>query len=794
MRLTAPVARGTQRRTTRSGDAIPRGRLGLGLRGSQRAPGVPSIGERVGSPRRPAIASAATGCDGRDRRSEARNPLAPGERSAHHAAMTSSRRVRARPSPPPSPRRSAWPRLAAAARLGVALAAACTPGHPEAPTAAGGASGVDRAGMDPSVQPGDDFFGYANGGWIKTQEIPPDRASYGTGSIVQELTAKRTAELIAEAARDAPAGSDARKVGDYYASYLDEVAIAARGTAPLTPALQQIAAIADRRALATALGATLDTDVDVLNNTNLDTPNLFGLWVAQDLSDPRHNTAFLLQGGLGLPDRDYYLDGSPRMAEIRERYQAHVAAMLQLAGLSDAAARAARIVALEHEIATVHVPRVDTEDVQKGNNHWTRGELADRAPGLDWAAFLAAAGLDRQQRFVVWQPGALVGLAALVASQPLDAWKDWLAFHAIERRADVLPKPFDDELFAFHGKVLSGTPQQRERWKRAVDATSAALGEAVGKLYVTRYFPASEKARAEQMVKNEVAAFARRIDNLAWMAPATKAKAKAKLAVLRVGVGYPDHWRDYSGLEVVRGDAYGNAERAERFHYRLDLDKLDRAVDRTEWFLNPQVVNAVNLPAMNALIFPAAILQPPFFDPSRPIVMDYGAAGSVIGHEISHSFDDQGALFDATGRLENWWTPEDFAHFKASSAALARQYDGYRPFPDLAVNGALTNSENIADVAGLAAAYDAYRIAFSGKEAPAVAGLTGDQQFFLSFAQTWRRKAREPALRRQILTDGHAPAEYRGVTVRNLDAWYAAFRVEPGQALYLPPDQRVRVW
>jgi predicted metalloendopeptidase len=709
--------------------------------------------------------------------------------------MRSSPRACTPPSPSPSPSPLAWPRLAAAARLGVALAAACAPGHPEAPTAAAaGASGVDRAGMDPSVRPGDDFFGYANGGWIKTHEIPPDRASYGTGSIVQELTAKRTAELIAEDARDAAAGSDARKVGDYYASYLDEAAIAARGAAPLAPALEQIAAISDRRALATALGAALRTDVDVLNNTNLDTPNLFGLWVAADLSDPAHNAAFLLQGGLGLPDRDYYLDGSPRMAEIRDKYQAHVAAMLGLAGLSDAAARAARVVALEHEIAAVHVPRVDTEDVQKGNNHWTRGELADRAPGLDWPAFLAAAGLDHQPRFVIWQPRALVGLAALVASQPLDAWKDWLAFHAIERRADVLPKAFDDELFAFHGKVLSGTPQQRERWKRAVDATSAALGEAVGKLYVARYFPASEKARAEQMVKNEVAAFARRIDNLSWMAPATKAKAKAKLAALRVGVGYPDTWRDYSRLEVVRGDAYGNAERAERFDYRHNLDKLARPVDRGEWVMNPQLVNAVNLPAMNALNFPAAILQPPFFDPDRPIVMDYGAAGAVIGHEISHSFDDEGALFDAAGRLENWWTPEDFAHFKASSAALARQYDGYRPFPDLAVNGALTNSENIADVAGLAAAYDAYRIAFGGKEGPPVAGLAGDQQFFLSFAQTWRRKAREPALRRQVLTDGHAPAEYRGVTVRNLDAWYAAFHVEPGQGLYLAPDQRVRVW
>ncbi|TMQ21489.1 MAG: M13 family metallopeptidase [Deltaproteobacteria bacterium] len=675
------------------------------------------------------------------------------------------------------------------------VAPACGPGHAEVHTtpAAASADAIDLAGMDPAVPPGSDFFTYANGGWLKSHEIPPDRAAYGTGAIVEERTAQRTADVIAEAARGAPAGSDARKVGDYYASFLDEAAIAARGTAPLAAELARIAQIADRRALAAALGATLRTDVDVLNNTNFDTENLFGLWVAQDLSEPTRYAAFLLQGGLGLPDRDYYLDPSDRMAEVRDKYRAHIAAMLGLAGIGDGDARATRIAALEHDIATAHAPRVETQDVKRGNNHWTRAALVERAPGLDWPAFLAAAGLDRQAELVIWQPQAVVGIAALVGRAPLDTWKDFLAFHAIERHAAVLPKAFDDEHFAFHGKVLSGTPAQRERWKRAVDATSAALGEAVGKLYVARYFPASEKARAEAMVKNELAAFAHRIDNLAWMAPATKARAKAKLAALKVGVGYPDTWRDYSQLEVVRGDAYGNAERAELFDYHRNLAKLGRPVDRGEWVMNPQLVNAVNLPAMNALNFPAAILQPPFFDPARPIVMDYGAAGAVIGHEISHSFDDQGALFDATGRLDNWWTPEDFAHFKASAQQLIEQYNGYRPFPDLAVNGALTVSENIADVAGLAAAYDAYRIAF-GKEASTVAGLTGDQQFFLSFAQTWRRKAREPALRRQILTNGHAPAEYRADTVRNIDAWYAAFRVVPGDALYLAPDQRVRVW
>jgi len=676
------------------------------------------------------------------------------------------------------------------------IAAACAPSHTDVhPAAASAGSGaIDTAGVDRSVKPGDDFYAYANGGWIKSHEIPPDRASYGTGAIVQELTSKRTAELIAEVAKDAPAGSEAKKIGDYYASYLDEAAIADRGIAPLKPMFDRIAAIEDAHALASALGRTLRADVDVLNATNYDTENLFGLWVAQDLSDPTHYSAFLLQGGLGLPDRDYYLDPSPRMAEIRDKYRAHVAAMLTLAGITDTEARAARIFDLEHKIAEAHSPRLETEDVQRGNNHWTRAELAARAPGLDWQAFLTAAGLSRQPGFVVWQPNALIGLAALVGSQPIAAWKDWLTYHAIAGRAEVLPKAFDDEAFAFHGRQLLGTPQPRDRWKRAIDATSGALGEAVGKLYVARYFPPSEKARAQAMVANELAAFARRIDRLEWMTPATKTQAKAKLAALKVGVGYPDKWRDYSKLEIVRGDAFGNAERAHLFDYQRNLDKLGSPVDRSEWVMNPQLVNAVNLPAMNALNFPAAILQPPYFDPQRPVAMDYGAIGSVIGHEISHSFDDQGALFDATGRLHNWWTPDDLAHFKTSAQQLIKQYDRYRPFPDLAVNGTLTVSENIADVAGLSVAYDAYRLAFGGKQAPTVQGLTGDQQFFLSFTQSWRRKARELAIRRQVLTDGHAPAEYRGDTVRNLDAWYTAFEVKPDEALYLAPSERVRVW
>jgi putative endopeptidase len=452
------------------------------------------------------------------------------------------------------------------------------------------------------------------------------------------------------------------------------------------------------------------------------------------------------------------------------------------------------ILALETRIAGTHTSREDTWDVVKGNNHWRREDFPVRAPGLDWETFFPAAGLGDVTTFVAWQPGAITGLSALVASEPLESWKALLAYHAIEHRAAVLPAAFDREAFAFFGQTLSGSPEQATRQKRAVEAASRALGFAVGREYVERYFPASAKQRAEAMVAGIIAAFDRRIDGLAWMAPTTKAEAKAKLRTIRVSVGYPDRWPAYAGLEVVAGDAYGNAERVERFEYRQNLAKLHGPVDRDEWSMTPQMVNAVNMPAMNAMNFPAAILQPPFFDPDRPEVMNYAAIGAVIGHEISHSFDNLGANFDAHGRLRNWWTPEDLAHFNASGQRLVEQYDSYRPFPDLAVNGRLTLPENIADLAGLTAAYDAYRSSLGGKEAPPTAGLTGDQQFFLSFAQAWRSKYREPTYRRRLLTDGHAPGPYRALTVRNLDAWYAAFQVRPGQTLYLDPDQRVRIW
>jgi len=657
------------------------------------------------------------------------------------------------------------------------------------------AGGLDLAGMDRTVQPGDSFYQYANGNWLKHTEIPPDRSYWGSDAVLSELTDRRTADLIQEIARsNAAPGTDRRKIRDYYASFLDTVAIERAGLAPLKPALDSIAAIADRKALSRYLGTTIRADVDIFNATSLYTPNLLGLWVAQDLDDPSHYSPFLVQGGLEMPDRSYYLDSSSAIAAVRQQYQPHVAALLKLARLTDPEAKAAAIVRLETRMAQVHLSREANEDVEKGNNHWTRADLATKAPGLDWDGFLAAAGLGAAPRFVVWQPSAVTGLSALVASEPLDTWKAWLAYHAIQNHSAVLPAAFGNQTFAFFGTTMYGSKRQRDRWKRAIGATNDALGYAVGKIYVERYFPAAEKARAEAMVANIMAAFRDRIDRLEWMAPATKQEAKAKLAALKVGVGYPDHWTDYSALQVKAGDAFGNADRADLWQLHQALAKLGKPVDRSEWVMTPQTVNAVNLPAMNAMNFPAAILQPPYFDSTRPAAMDYGAMGATIGHEVSHSFDNSGALFDSHGRLRNWWTAGDFEHFKSSSAQLATQYDGYRPFPDLALNGKQTLGENIADLAGLTATYEAYHRSLGGRPAPVVGGFTGDQQFFISYAQSWREKDREPALRNQILTDGHAPGQYRALTVRNLDAWYAAFGVKPGQALYLKPAERVRMW
>ena len=655
--------------------------------------------------------------------------------------------------------------------------------------------GIAVEHMDSSVKPGDDFYLYSNGAWIKRTEIPPDRASIGVFSSLADLSNKRTADLIAQAAKSAPsAGSNARKIADLYNSYMDESTIEAKGIEPLRSHLAAIAAIHDQRELARALGETLRADVDALNNTNFHTHNLFGLWVAPGFNDSEHYAAYLLQGGLQLPDREYYLADNERMRQIRSKYQSHVAAMLRLAGFTDTDARAKRIVDLEHAIAEKHLSLADNEDIHKANNTWKQADFSAKAPGLDWSEYFRAAGLGGQSSFIVWQPSAFAGEAALVASTPLEVWKDWLAYHLIEAYGGVLPKAFADERFAFFGQTLTGTPQQRPRWQRAVAAVNALLGDAVGQIYAQLYFSPEAKAQAQAMVANITAAFRKRIEALSWMDPATKAEAQAKLTTLYVGIGYPETWQDYSGYEVSSDDIFGNIWRGGLFDYHREVGRLGKQVDRKEWSMTPQTVNAVNLPLQNALNFPAAILQPPFFDPQAPAAFNYGAIGSVIGHEISHTFDTEGSAFDSQGRVRDWWKPADFAHFEAAAATLVAQYDSYKPFPDISVNGKQTIAENIADLAGLSAAYDGYHASLAGKAAAAQDGFTGDQQFFIAFGQNWTSKTREAALRQQVLTDPHAPAQYRADTARNLDSWYASFPVQAGDKLYLAPPDRVVIW
>jgi putative endopeptidase len=649
--------------------------------------------------------------------------------------------------------------------------------------------------MDPGVKPGADFFLFANGGWYTKAEIPADRAATGVWLRLTEEIEKRTTALLEEAAHaGAKPGSPLQKLGDFYAAFMDEGAIEARGLAPIAPELARIAKISDARSLAAYLGAELRADVDALNTGDIHTDRLFGVYVDGDLNDPAKNAAYLMQGGLGMPDRSYYLEDAPAMAEHRAKYEAHLAVMLKLAKIADPEGKAKAAIALERRIAQAHVTRVDAEDVSKANNPWPRAEFGKRAPGLDWEAFFRAAGLDKTSTIVVWMPGAVSGEAALAKSVPLADWKAYLTARAIDRHGSLLPRAFYEERFAFYQTELGGVPTKPPRARRAVDAMNALLPEQVGREYVKRWFSPQSKQAIQQMVANLVAAFSRRIDALTWMSEATKAKAKEKLVTLHVGLGYPDAWTDDAALTVARNDAYGNVERAEEWDSRRRIASIGQPLDRAHWEMPAQVVNAQNLPIRNSLTFPAGILVAPFFDPASTAAANYGAIGSVIGHEISHSFDDQGAKFDAGGRFVNWWTPEDYAHFNASASALATQFSTYKPLPDATVDGKLTLSENLADLAGLAAAYDGWRASLGGAPAPTQDGLTGDQQFFLAAAQVWQEKFREATARMRLTTDTHAPPRYRVLTVRNMDAWYAAFDVQPGDALFLPPADRVRVW
>jgi predicted metalloendopeptidase len=664
----------------------------------------------------------------------------------------------------------------------------------ETAQSAGTEIGIDLAGVDRSVNPGDDFNAFANGAWEKATEIPADRTSLGSFTAVSMEVEKRNAELFADLLKkNSDAGSDDGRIANYYRAFADTGAIEQRGLAPLVQPFAQIDRAGDVRGLSAALGASVRADADPLNATNFYSPNIFGIFVSQALQDPKRNVAYLLQGGLGMPDREYYLGSGEAMAGNRAAYKTYLTDIATALGWPDAAARAQRVINLETKIAGAHLAAEDAQDAKKALE-WPRERFARDAPGMDWAAFFQAAQLGNQQSFIAWHPEPTRKLSALVASEPIDAWKDLLKLHVVAAYGNVLPKRFDDLNFAFYNKQLAGQEQPRPRDKRALASTSNVLGDAVGKLYTDKYFPAAAKTDIGAMVDNIKAAFDKRLVDLQWMSPGTKQEARRKLQTLIVGVGYPEKRRDYAGFQVNPADAFGNSWRADLYEYRHQLAKLGQPVDRNEWWLLPHQVNAVFLPLQNAMNYPAAILEPPFYDAKADAAFNYGALGSVIGHEITHSFDNLGADFDSEGRVRNWWTPADFKKFEQAGQALIAQYDAYQVFPDLRLNGKLTLGENIADVAGLAAAYDAYRTSLNGKEAPVINGLTGDQRFFIAYGQSRRSKFRDATLRALVTTDSHAPGPWRAQTVRNVDAWYKAFNVQQGEKLFLAPEKRVTVW
>ncbi|QIL02950.1 M13 family peptidase [Sphingomonas sinipercae] len=656
-------------------------------------------------------------------------------------------------------------------------------GVPEAPVVAApkptyGTFGFDTAGMDTSVRPGDSFYNFANGTWAKTTPIPADKSNYGMFTVLDDLSRQRTRAIIEEQAKDPNS-----RIGAVYAAFMDTGSIEAKGLAPFQPWLSQIAAVSSKDQLPGLYAQA--------NRLSISGP--FGAGVGQDDKSPEEYALFMSQSGLGMPDRDYYLSNDPKLADTRAKYLQHLTNVLNLAGQPNAAARAKAILALETAIARGHWTQAESRDADKVYNKMTLAQLKRRAPGFDFAAMFKGIGVDVDS-VIVAQPSAIAKEAALIRSTPLAVLKDQLMVRSLDGYSAYLPQAFDKETFSFYGQALGGTPQQEERWKRGVDFTVSALGDDVSKIYAERFFPPETKAAADQLVKNVIAAMDRRIDQLEWMAPETKVKAHAKLAAFTPKIGYPDRWRDMSGLVVDRTDALGNAMRSAQFGHEYQVNKLGKPIYRWEWGMTPMTVNAYANFGMVEIVFPASILQPPFFDPHADPAVNYGGIGAVIGHELSHHFDDQGAKYDLTGRLVDWWTPGDTKAFSARLDKLGAQYDAYEPLPGKHVQGKLTMGENVADLAGLTVAHDAYIASLGGKAPPVIDGTTGDQRFYLGWAQVWRRNYREANLLQRLLTDPHSPSPQRTDIVRNMDPWYPAFTVQPGQKLYLPPADRVRIW
>ena len=660
------------------------------------------------------------------------------------------------------------------------------------------ASGIDKADMDATARPQDDFYRYVNGHWLDATEIPADKPSYGVFSKLFDDAQAALRTIIEDAAKADPSRLDAdqRKVGDFYASFLDQATIDAAGMKPVEATFARIDAAKNGKDIAVLMGE--------LGRT-VSQPGTFGpaptlplnLVVHQDNKDATKYIADLQQSGLGLPDRDYYIkDDDAKLKGIRAQYQTFLEKILGMAGDKSPAATAKSIVALETALAKAQWTKVDLRDPIKGYNKTEIAKLATIAPGFDWDAYLDAAGIKGKVDVVNFaQPSYVTAFAKLVKEQPLATWKAYLRWKVLRDSAPNLSKDFVDTHFAFYGTTLRGIPENQPRWKLGIGTVQAGMGEALGKLYVARYFPASSKARADELVKNFLAAFKDGIDHLEWMSPDTKREAQAKLAKFMPKIGYPDKWRDYTVLEISKGDLFGNIARSNAFEYRRNIDKLGKPVDRAEWGMTPQTINAYYNPELNEIVFPAAILQPPFFNPDADDAVNYGAIGMVIGHEISHGFDDQGAQYDGEGNLRDWWTKEDHEKFEAKTSALAAEYDKFEPVPGYPINGKLTLGENIADNSGVAVAYKAYQLSLGGKPAPVIEGFTGDQRFFIGFAQAWRGKQRDNYAIELIKSDPHSIPMYRVVgTVVNQPAFYTAFDVKQGDKMYVAPEQRITIW
>jgi len=650
-------------------------------------------------------------------------------------------------------------------------------------TPAFGTFGVDTTQMDTAVKPGDDFFRYANGKWLATATIPADKARYGMFDMLRDKAEADVRALVDELGRTPqPAGTLRQKVADLYASWMDEARIEARGIEPLRADLAAIDAAATKTDL-----------IRLMGRIEFSAP--FGMGISADPADPTKYVVVISQSGLGMPVRDYYLNPGEKFDGYRAAYKTYVTRIFELLGDKTPADSAATVIALETKLAQVHWAPERRRDVKATNNPMDRAGLAAAVPAVDWQAALEPAGLGAVSHVVVREVSAIKDGTALLDTEPVAAWKKYLAFHVADEASDNLPKAFDDASFAFHSKALRGVEVQRERWKRGVSLLDGVIGKGLGELYVAKYFPPGHKAAMDALVANLRAAMGERLKTLAWMDEATRAEAQKKLAAFDPRVGYPSKWLDYGAFAVDKASLFENVRRGRMFDWQRRVARLGGTVDRTEWGMNPQTVNASYNPTMNQLTFPAAILQPPFFDPAADPAVNYGAIGAVIGHEMGHGFDDQGRQFDEAGRMRNWWSESTNTKFLAQTEKLAAQYNAFCPLPETCVNGKLTMGENIGDLGGLEMAYTAYKLSLGGKEAPVLNGLTGDQRFFLSHAQIWRSIQRDDALRNLILTDPHAPSAARGsIPERNMDAWYAAFGVKPGDKAYLAPEQRVRIW